>query len=319
MNCLCLRSAVGSRRERLEGPQNLSSDGQSRRASRETNMRFHRSRIIALTAVGTTLVGFVSCTHEVTKSETPAPSPSVAAADDMVAANAYFAAAPLGRVITRSAAGAARLVVGAHDASAVAPSFSRETAARVHLSRHASLLGLTQAAVQDAVITASHELPEGASIVQFKQRVNGIDVFQARASVVLDGAKNLSAIASGLVPSAVRPMGAKTMAFPMAAESAVARAYAAGGGPELGAGSIVDRGAFGDEFRAYAVHTPDNAMRLLEASAKLVLFPQDGRLVPAFHVEVLGRPPGSNENQARGYVIAADDGRVLYDVSLTEN
>src|SRR4051812_34505099 len=137
-------------------------------------MRFHRSRIVALTAVSSSLVGFMSCTQSVSKTD-PAPSqPSVAAADETSAARAFFASAPLGHVVARTAAGSARFVVGARQPAAIPPSFSPEIAARAHLSRHASLLGLTQAAVQDAVMTASHELTDGAGIVQFKQRVRGI-------------------------------------------------------------------------------------------------------------------------------------------------
>ena len=100
-------------------------------------MRFHRSRIIALTAVGSTLVGFVSCTHEVSKSETPSPSASSVAIDEAAQAGDFFAAAPLGRVIRRDAAGAARLIVGARETSAVAPSFAKESVAIAHLARHA--------------------------------------------------------------------------------------------------------------------------------------------------------------------------------------
>ncbi len=112
-------------------------------------MRFHRSRIVALTAVGTSLVGLMSCTQGVSKSEQSAPA--AALTSEAAVARAFFASTPLGRVVTRDAGGSARFIVGARQPVEVPPSFSAETAARIHLSRHASLLGLTEAAVQDAV------------------------------------------------------------------------------------------------------------------------------------------------------------------------
>src|SRR4029078_2703867 len=108
--------------------------------------------------------------------------------------------APLGRVISRNALGVARFVMGARLDTPIPAGISAETAASVHLSRHANLLGLTQASVQDAVLAASHDLGGGAGIVQFKQRVGGVDVFPSRASVVVDAAKNLVSIGNGLLP-----------------------------------------------------------------------------------------------------------------------
>ena len=60
-------------------------------------------------------------------------------------------------------------------------------------------------------------------------------------------------------------------------------------------------------------------MRILEATAKRVLFPERTELVPAYYVEMLGRASDSNVNQARAYVIGAKDGRVFYDMSLTHD
>src|SRR5260370_29068382 len=196
-------------------------------------MGFHRPRTITLTAVGSTLVSFVSCTHEVSKSETPSPSAPSVAMDEAAQAGAFLASAPLGRVIRRDAAGAARLIVGARETSAVAPSFPKESVTIAQLARHAELLGLTRAAVQGAVVTASHDLPGGGSIVQVKQRSRGIDVFQARASVVLDAAKNLVSLANALVPTGMAKDTPKELPFQLPPEVAVAQAYAAQAGPLL--------------------------------------------------------------------------------------
>lgn len=282
-------------------------------------MRFHRSRIVALTAVSGSLVSLMSCTQSVSKSE-PAPSSPVAAVDQITAARDFFASAPLGHVVARNAAtGFGRFVVGAPQPASIPPSFSAETAARVHLARHASLLGLNEAAVQDAVMTAAHDLADGAGIVQFKQRVKGIDVFHARASVVLDPAKNLVSIGNGLVPASLTQRAPKQLSFGSSPEVAIGRAYASAARLELPADAVRDSGSIADDMRSYKVRAAEGAMRVLDATAKPVLYPEGRTLVPAYYVELLARAPGSNENQARGYVIAAGDGRVLYDVSLTAN
>src|SRR5260370_17359734 len=122
-------------------------------------MGFQRIRIIAFTAVGSTLVSFVSCTHEVSKSETPSPSAPSVAMDEAAQAGAFLASAPLGRVIRRDAAGAARLIVGARETSAVAPSFAKESVAIAQLARHAALLRLPPPAAHDALFTPPHHLP----------------------------------------------------------------------------------------------------------------------------------------------------------------
>jgi MYXO-CTERM domain-containing protein len=228
-------------------------------------------------------------------------------------------------VVSRDASGSARFVLGVREPVGAPPSFSSEVAARVHLSRHAGLLGLNENAVQDAIVSATHELMDGASIVQFKQRIAGIDVFQARASVVLDSSKNLISIGSGLAPAAATRGMAKNPSFALTPEQAVAQAYAAGARVELPDGAVHDGGIAGDGAHQYSVRTATGALRILEATAKRVLYPDrptssrsgSCALVPAYYVELLARAAGSNENQARGYVIAADDGRVLNDVSLT--
>src|SRR5437773_1814788 len=126
-------------------------------------MRFHRSRIVALTAVSGSLVGLMSCTQTVSKSEPAPSSPPIAVTDEASSARAFFATAPLGHVVSRDAAGTARFIVGASQRAgdgaapgtgATPPSFGAEAAARIHLSRHANLLGLTESSVQDAVVSA---------------------------------------------------------------------------------------------------------------------------------------------------------------------
>jgi MYXO-CTERM domain-containing protein len=192
-----------------------------------------------------------------------------------------------------------------------------ETAARQHLVRHAEALGTPVASLRDAAMTGTHDVAGGGTIVQFEQRVHGISVFRTRASVLLDADKNLVSIANGLTPAS-NGVG-KAPSFKQPGEAAIANAYGARTGLKIGAGAVRDRGAIaGSDSRNYAVETPAGALRILVATAKQVYYPLENRLIPAYYVELLGRAARSNENQAWGIVVAANDDRVLYQTSLTD-
>src|SRR5262249_10669268 len=196
---------------------------------------------------------------------------------------------------------------------------SAESAARIHLSRHADLLGLPESVVGSAVMTDSHALAGGAGIYRFAQRVNGIEVFRSRASVVVDGSNRLVSIANALTSATPRGGAGKTPTFATGPEAALARASTRHAGTLVDEHAVRDIGPVGEDGRSYAVTTPVGSMRILDATAKRVLYPEGGEIVPAYYVELLGRASGSNLNQARAYVIGAKDGRVFYDVSLTHN
>jgi MYXO-CTERM domain-containing protein len=57
----------------------------------------------------------------------------------------------------------------------------------------------------------------------------------------------------------------------------------------------------------------------IPARVKRVWFPLPDRLVPAYFVELVGGTPGQTTSDAYDYVIAADDGRLLYRVNLVHN
>ncbi|HMJ55002.1 MAG TPA: M36 family metallopeptidase [Polyangiaceae bacterium] len=192
-----------------------------------------------------------------------------------------------------------------------------ETAARMHLVRNAGLLGASEASLRDAVLTGSHDVAGGGAIAQFEQRVHGIEVFGARTSVLLDAAKNLVSISSGLAPASAMTGLGKTASFKLAGEAAVASAYTARAGVKLPADAVRDLGPNGD-FRGYAVTTPAGALRIVHASAKQVYYPKSTKLVPAYYVEFLARAAGSRENQGWGLVISSSDGSSLYQTSLTQ-
>ena len=284
-------------------------------------MRSYRFRIGSFTAVGALLIGLPTCssTSETSTSksgENPVPVP-VGNADEATAA-AEIAAMPVARVAARDERGVARTILGTSFGTKPASPIkvTSETAARLHLVRNANLLGASEASIRGAAMTGTHDVAGGGTIVQFEQRVDGIEVFRTRASVLLDADKNLVSIANGLARGSV-VAGGKTP-FKLPGEAAVANAYTARSGMKLAADAVRDLGPRG-EFRSYSVTTPSGALGILEASAKQVYYPSGNRLVPAYYVEFLARAPRSNENQGWGIVVSTLDGSSLYQTSLTQN
>jgi len=279
-------------------------------------MRSYLTRIGAIAAMGAVLVALPMCAND---SAQTSSIPGNNVAGDESAARAALAGRPLGHVVSTNAKGSARFILGSTEADRAPAQLavSPELAARVHLSRHASLFGLTEAAVQSAQVTNTETLSKGGSIVRFEQRVDGVPVFQSRASVLLDATKNLVSLTSSLHPAAA---GSKALTFATSAESVLASVYATHFGRSLPVSAVRDLGSKnGGETRDYAVSTDADAPRLVDATAKRVLFPNGDTLTPAYHVEFIGRAPGSVVDDGYAYVVDATSGALLYKASITAN
>jgi hypothetical protein len=243
--------------------------------------------------------------------------------------DAVFAIAntPPARVISRSAEGKPRLLLGAKAAdsatmAAVMDGMPTDEVARAQLVRNADTLQLNANVVRDAQLDDTHTLPGGAQVVRFKQRVDGIDVFRGRASVVLDAQKNLVSLASSLAPawqsSDVTRGRAKTAKFRLSAEAAVAQAYSTLTGTKIDSTLVTGVGDPAAELRDYKIGALNSAARVMSASAKRVFYPESEALQPAYHVELVVRGPLPDTNNAAfGYVISARDGRAMWQASLT--
>ncbi|HET8933047.1 MAG TPA: M36 family metallopeptidase [Polyangiales bacterium] len=234
---------------------------------------------------------------------------------------------PSARVISRSAEGKPRLLLGskASDPNAMAAAMQGMPAseiARAQLVHNANTLQLNERAAREAEVEDSHALPGGAQVVRFKQRVDGVDVFRGRASVVLDAQKNLVSLASSLAPAwqngdAMREH-AKTAKYKLSAEAAVAQAYSKLTNSTIDAAAVSAVGDATKELRDYKISAPGGGARVLSASAKRVLFSQNDALQPAYQVELLIRGPLPDTNNAAfSFVINALDGNTLWNASLT--
>jgi len=281
-------------------------------------MRSHLIRLGALTATGAMLVGLTMCARDTSPSTSGSPLPGSSA--DEAAARAALVGTPLGHVTSRDADGKARFILAAAESVRPELAVSSETAARLHLERHASALGLSQTAAHDTPFVAAQPFSNGASVVQFGQRVDGIEVFRARASVVLDNTKNLVSIASNLQADGNDAHAAKGASFAITPETGLANVYAERFGRSLADGSVRDLGPRADgDVRGYAMSTSQDAPRVLEATAKKIYFPEAHGLVPAYYMEILARAANSKVNEAYAYAISAKDGRVLHQSSLVAN
>jgi len=279
-------------------------------------MRHYLTRFGALTAAGVLLAALPMCARDT--SPTDSPTTQSAAADE-AAARAALQGTPLGQVISRGPGGTARVIFGGLAANRPTLGVTAETAARVHLLRHVEPLGLNEHAVRAATVSSTHDLAGGASIVQFEQRVDGIEVFRSRASVVLDATKNLVSIGSNLQLAGAASRATKWN-FGLTAESALASLYGRHFGQPLAAGAVSDVGPIhGGELRGLRVAAAQDAPSVFNATSKRILYPQAHGLMPAYYIEFFSRAPRSKENQAWGYAVSAKDGRVLYKTSLTQN
>jgi hypothetical protein len=279
-------------------------------------MRSYLTTIGSLAAVGVLLAAIPSCGSDSSK----ARGTSTTVTDpDVAAVRATLAATPLGRVVSRDVRGAGRFVLASPAANASRLNLAHETVARLHFERHATALGLSQAVVRGASLKAVHALPAGASIVQFEQRIGDVEVFRARASVLMNADNQLVSIANSFPTSNIKSWN-KSTAFKLSAEEALASAYTTHAGVPLTAGAVRDEGQIdGTSARNYAVNAPFGAMQVQSATAKRVYFPTGDRLEPAYYIELLGRAAGTRVNDQRAFIIAADDGRVLQQEAQTYN
>jgi MYXO-CTERM domain-containing protein len=197
---------------------------------------------------------------------------------------------------------------------------SPEAAARQHLARHASRYGLSQEAIDTAVVTQVHDTGRGGIIVVLRQRPGGIEVFHDDVKVLMDRNLELVAIGNNLHASAVAHP--KTAPVVLSEREAIAAAFKDLYGVALPATDLVDAKKIKGGYHYYGLGASKAAAAagvrfLTPARVKRVWFPMPDRLVPGYFVELHAGTPGAPVPEAYDYVIAADDGRLLYRDDLT--
>jgi hypothetical protein len=262
---------------------------------------------------------------------------SLAQAKDLPNVNAYYGAhasfaapslsgavAPAIVAATDAASGRPTMLWGVRGANAPASTIAStpEAAARFHLLTHAGRYGLTPAALATAELKEVHDTGRGGILVSFQQRVNGVALFHNDVKVMMDRSLALVAIGGNLHPAAVTTP--KVKAFSVSDVKAVAAALSDLYGAAFQASDLVDTKKTKAEYRYFDLAaTPLVKAQSLHftrpSRVKKVYFPLPDSIVPAYYLELLSGDVSKTDSDAYGYVVAADDGRVLYRENQTHN
>ncbi len=194
--------------------------------------------------------------------------------------------------------------------AAAAASSDPVAVARAYLGGLGAQYRLTHADAAQLPLLLTQTMPNGATLVKFRNRINDIEVFREDAAVMLGADRSLVAI-GGYVMS-----GDGTAPFKLSAASAAEAAlgdwsFAAGNGSALVATEKRDG------YQHYALPegtlSADGSQLAIPVRTKPVLFRLPNRLVPAYYVEVQvrdGRIPFGLDSYA--YVVSAEDSSLLY-------
>ncbi|MBZ5711562.1 M36 family metallopeptidase [Nannocystis pusilla] len=190
-------------------------------------------------------------------------------------------------------------------AEAPSQSLSLEAAARQHLERHAPSYGVSRAALAAARHLYTHDTGRGGIIVALRQTVDGVDVFHADVKLLLDRTRRLTAISGTPHPAA---LSGRVPAFSLAPEHAVGVALRDLYG-DLGEVTLAAAGTR-DGWRRYALASGGRLRFREPARVRPTYFPLGDRLVPGHFVELQASLGGRTD--VYQYIVAADDGRLLY-------
>jgi len=199
------------------------------------------------------------------------------------------------------------------------------TEARTHLGRVASLYGLSARDVAAARVAQTHDTGRGAIIVEFRQEIDGIEVFRDEMSVLMDRNLESIAVAGSIVP-ATRDVsgGARSLSHLRPEEAVAAALIDRTEGEPVSAGDLSYTGEWRGSYTYYAAAAALSLRHTLTkpARVKQVYFRDASALIPAYYVEVAvesSEADGTIDSDTYAYVIAADTGAVLYRHSLTRH
>jgi hypothetical protein len=251
--------------------------------------------------------------------------------------DAYHEAAPMSRTTTvrstKSGATATGVTVASVDSQRGTPTFvwgsgerlpaafaamPAEIRARAFLHRHAALWRLPDATVAAARANVTRSYGPGATLVTFRQSVDGVPVLGEELKVLTDGSGRLVAMTGSLHPAATATGLGKFGAWRTGVEDAVAAAIVDHTGVAVAARDLVQVASPSAAWTRWDLADPlALGWSLSQVSARRVLYALPDRLVSAWQVEVMATDQGAAD--ARGYVFAATDGALLSRRGLTFN
>ena len=200
---------------------------------------------------------------------------------------------------------------------------SPAVAAKFYLQNYAHLYGLGSGALDSAYVGMVHDTGRGGIIVTLRQKAAGIDVLGTATNVLLTRDNDLVAITGNLHPLASAKMG-RAAKFVHGPGVAISRAFNDFCDTKVPPGSFVDARSERNGYSFYTMNdTPETLARNIglarPARIKKVYYPLPDALVPAYYVEIAGTEKTSTSSVLYAYVIAANDGRLLKRMSLTQD
>ena len=213
-----------------------------------------------------------------------------------------------------------------------------EAAARRHLKSVANLYGASASDIDAAVLHHVEPLYNGAQLVKFTAAVDGVEIFRESATVLVDsnmqplaingylgatpagGSSSASLSASAPAAPAFRLTPQQAIAaalvdygYAPSISGSVARLTQNGKSVALKAGNPADLANPYNYFTLPADITGADGARMTEpARVKPVWFRLPTGLVPGYYIELQMADRGVSASDYFSYVIAADDGRLLF-------
>ncbi|MFC4820235.1 M36 family metallopeptidase [Dokdonella ginsengisoli] len=209
---------------------------------------------------------------------------------------------------------AAPLDEGTADAAEFAP---RPVAARAAIlaAARAALAGTANA---DLAANAApgdvrvHATRYGPYVVQFAQRVDGVEVYGARVNVLLDRSLAVRAITGGAVAADASRIG-------FARDATTALRSAAGAVDGLLAASPLHALKTQGQDAYFRFERSPTFVPGADSKVRRLWYPTAQGLVAAYHVQIAGRRPGVGRPLARAVIVADADGRVLSSSDLVHD
>jgi uncharacterized protein (TIGR03382 family) len=191
-----------------------------------------------------------------------------------------------------------------------------EQAARAHLARLAPLYRLVpQMAAQVSATVEEPLAGQGTALVTFRQEVEGIEVFRHSLTVVLNEQHELLGVSGYLSPQVAPETRLGRLRFVLGAQEAISIAYEDANGERLDTASLEPVGKAQGPYTTF--DTVSSSQLVAPVRTKRVLFALPDRLVPAWYVELHTRRGSGQDSDDSAYVVASNDGRLLFRQSLT--
>lgn len=193
----------------------------------------------------------------------------------------------------------------------IAPTKDPQAQAQAYINHHARALGIEDFKSGHLEVVASHKLSDGATIIQLRQRVDGIEVFGPQLSLLIDRSGKLVTV-SGSVHTQLRVLRGRTRAFARSNESVMRDVV----------GAKLTRSIKGWSSRkdnGYVVYDSNKSSRAAglagSVRTKPLLIPTGQGLEAAYFVEYA--QSGEHGEEGMMVVARASDSGVIYRKGLT--